>query len=88
MGNQLWCLSIGVNREGLFLAVIPIFRIGHPPLFIPWHDISTEDRKQLIFFRAVKFIFRKCPDVHMVFSKKLAGRIFSMRAENQQKAIT
>lgn len=81
------CLTIGANREGLYLAVFPIFRIGHPPLFVPWNDISTEDRKQPIFFPTVKFIFRKCPNVHLVFSKKLADRIFRMREESQRGTI-
>ena len=85
--NYRACLTIGANREGLFLAVFPILRIGHPPLFIPWNDISTEDGKQLISFRTVKFIFRKCPNVHLVFSKKLADRIFRMREESQRGAI-
>jgi len=84
--NYSACLTIGVNREGLFLAVIPFFRIGHPPLFIPWDDISSEDRKKLFFFRTVKFIFRKCPGIHMVFSKKLAERIFSMSSDDHQQA--
>jgi hypothetical protein len=30
------CLSIRVYKKGLRLAVLLPFRIGHPPLFIPW----------------------------------------------------
>lgn len=85
--NYAACLTVGANQEGLFLAVFPIFRIGHPPLFIPWNDISTEDRKQPVFFPTAKFIFRKCPNVHLVFSKKLAERIFTMREESQRGAV-
>ena len=85
--NYVACLTIGANREGLFLAVFPIFRIGHPPLFIPWNDISTEDRNQPVFFPTVKFIFGKCPNVHLVLSKKLADRIFRMREESRRGAI-
>ena len=85
--NYVACLTIGANREGLFLAVFPIFRVGHPPLFIPWNDISTEDRNQRGFFPAVKVLFRKCPNVYMIFSKKLADRIFEMREESQRGAV-
>jgi len=79
--NYSGCLTIGVNKEGLFLALIPIFRLGHPPLYVPWHDISTEETKRLVIFRVVKCVFSKCPDVPMMFSKKLAEKIFSIRDE-------
>ncbi len=81
--NYGGCLTIGANSEGLFLAIFPIFRINHPPLFIPWKDISTENGKQFVFFDIVKFIFRKSSNVHLVVSKKLADRIFRMRDEWQ-----
>ena len=85
--NYVASLTIGANPEGLFLGVFPIFRIGHPPLFIPWNDISTEDRNRPVFFPTVKFIFSKCPNVYIIFSKKLADRIFRMKEESQWGAI-
>ena len=39
MGGNIY--TIACNREGLFLGVLFPFRIGHPPLLIPWHDIRT-----------------------------------------------
>jgi hypothetical protein len=77
------CLTIGANREGLYLTISPMFRIYHPPLFIPWKDISTENGKQLKFFNVVKFIFRENLKVHLIVSKRLADRIFRMRDEQQ-----
>ena len=82
--NYGGCLTIGANREGLHLAIFPIFRVYHPPLFIPWIDISTENRKQLIFFKSVRFSFRKNSNIHLIFSEKLAERIFKIRDEWQQ----
>lgn len=32
-------LRVGANSEGLYLAVAPILRLFHPPLFIPWTQI-------------------------------------------------
>ncbi len=41
------CLTIGVSQEGLYLNVFFVFRLGYPPLLIPWSDISRfEEKKQ------------------------------------------
>ena len=34
------CLTVAANHLGLYLSVFPLFRLGHPPLFIPWTEIS------------------------------------------------
>ena len=34
-------LKIGADPTGMFLAVMPIFRAGHPALFIPWMESSS-----------------------------------------------
>jgi hypothetical protein len=34
------CLTIGANPRGLYLSIPWPLRISHPPLFIPWRDIS------------------------------------------------
>lgn len=41
LSNYGGVLSIGTNADGLHLAVFPLFRPGHPPLFIPWADVSA-----------------------------------------------
>jgi hypothetical protein len=77
------CLVLGSNKYGLYLAVLPIFRVGHPPLFIPWMDISTEEGSRRLWGDFVKFEFAKQPGVPVVFRKKLAARIFKLRQESQ-----
>ena len=42
-------LTLGVNPEGLYLAVLFLFRFRHPPLLIPWSDIKVRRRKGWIF---------------------------------------
>jgi hypothetical protein len=32
-------LNITTNESGLFLEVMPLFRVNHAPLFIPWSDL-------------------------------------------------
>ncbi len=35
------CLHVAADEEGLYLWVMAAFRAAHPPLFIPWGDISA-----------------------------------------------
>lgn len=35
------CLTMGANPQGLFLSMSVPFLAGHPPLFIPWSEISV-----------------------------------------------
>jgi len=34
------CVTIGVTDAGLYLAPFLLFRFLHPPLLIPWRDIT------------------------------------------------
>ena len=77
------CITAGADKYGLYLAVLPIFRVGHPPLFIPWADISTEAGTRRFFGEFVKFTFTKQPEVAVILSKKLAARIFRIKEENR-----
>jgi len=48
------CLMIGANPEGLYLAVQFPFHLLHPPLLIPWSEVSFT-RKRMLLFRMVRF---------------------------------
>ena len=39
-GSYGGVLTVGADSQGLYLAVMPLFRVGHPPLFIPWQDVG------------------------------------------------
>jgi hypothetical protein len=39
-------LTVGANAEGLYLAVAFLFRPGHPPLLIPWREITARERRR------------------------------------------
>ncbi len=41
-------LQIGVYEEGVRLAVLGLFRAGHPPLFLPWSELK-EPRVRRVF---------------------------------------
>lgn len=49
------CLTVGANSEGLFLSMLPIFSLFHPPLFIPWTEISYT-KKTSFFSAGVRFL--------------------------------
>lgn len=75
------CITVGADKYGLYLAVLPMFRVGHPPLFFPWADISTEAGSRRFFGDFVKLKFTKQPDVPVILSQKLAARIFKIKEE-------
>jgi hypothetical protein len=46
------CLTIGANREGLYISLVVPFLLGHPALFIPWREISVTRKRVLCFKQA------------------------------------
>ncbi len=69
-------LTVGVNANGLRLAVMFPFRLAHPPLFIPWSEITAENRKEW-FRQGVELRFARASGVPLVISRRLADRIAS-----------
>lgn len=45
--NHKGTLHIQPAPEGLYLSTMVFFRMGHPPLLIPWHAIKRQDVEQL-----------------------------------------
>ncbi len=69
------CLTIGADTAGLKLSVLFPFRPGHPPLFIPWSEISVTRRRNLLFVRQVKLLLGQEEQIPFVISGGLADRI-------------
>jgi hypothetical protein len=42
-------LTIGVSREGLYLASMFLFQFMHPPLLVPWSEIKLRRDKAWMF---------------------------------------
>ena len=42
-------LLVRYNGEGLYLRPVFIFRLFHPPLFIPWAEIGTAEEQSAVF---------------------------------------
>jgi hypothetical protein len=47
--NYNGILTLGVNREGFYLATVFLFRFMHPPMLIPWSEISMRTERGWIF---------------------------------------
>lgn len=74
LANYGGCLTLGANSGGLYLAVLFIFRTGHPPLFIPWEDITPQHKKKWLF-SLVELQFSKSPGNSLSISKGLAEKL-------------
>ena len=75
------CLTIGSNYYGLYLAVFPLFRAGHPPSLIPWSDITTAEHQGWLF-TYLDFNFAKAPSIKLRLLRKLGDRIMTMRTDS------
>lgn len=68
------CLTIGANESGLLLAILFPFRPGHPPLFVPWTDITVGNRTVWLFHRC-RLEFARNPGVPLTISSTLADKL-------------
>jgi hypothetical protein len=48
------CLTISPVTEGLYLSVMFLFRIGHPPLLIPWEMVRNPIAHRFFRWESVK----------------------------------
>jgi hypothetical protein len=70
-------LTVGADARGLYLAMPSLFRVGHPPLHIPWHDIATEPTTSL-FGRRIRFTFTRTPNVFLELREPLAHALLTV----------
>ena len=72
--NYSGCLTIGADVRGLYLGVLFVFRIGHPPVFVPWSDVRMTVHKGRVF-RYLDFTFARAPGVVVGVDERLARNI-------------
>lgn len=68
------CLTVGAARQGLYFSVLFLFRPGHPPILVPWSDVTATPGK-FLFSRYVDFRFRRVPEARVRLAQRLADRI-------------
>jgi hypothetical protein len=70
-----FCLTVAGDTKGLFMSMsLPIFRIGHPSLFVPWEDISFRPGKNWML-KCVDMEFKRVSGVTFQMSRKTAMRL-------------
>jgi hypothetical protein len=74
MANYNNCVTIGANFQGIHLSVLFLFRVGHPPIFIPWEDVTVKPRPRR-WLPAVELNFRQRPHVPLIISRRLSERL-------------
>jgi len=67
-------LSVGADREGLYLAPLFLIRPGHPPLWIPWEEIALKSKK-ILAWTVVDLSFPQVPRTRLRISGRLWRRI-------------
>ena len=70
-------LTVGSGSEGLYLAVFVFFRPFHPPLLIPWSEVSLGGRKTILFGVLVEFRLGPEPLASLWLPNALAQQIAS-----------
>jgi len=73
VSNYGLCLTIGADSHALFMAVLFIFRVGHPPLLIPWSEVSAAETSQL-FWKYVDLRCSRVPGVKVRLSSATYDR--------------
>jgi len=66
------CLTFGADQAGLFVSVVFPFRCGHPPLSIPWSEISVRQTRYFFNSERAEFRFRRAPSIPLYVSPALA----------------
>jgi len=62
------------DKDGLYLAVLFLFRFRHPPLLIPWSDIKVRRRKGWIFEYVTLTMGREI-EIPLKIRKSLAAKL-------------
>jgi hypothetical protein len=68
------CLTVGCCPDGLYLATMPLFRFRHPPLLVPWNDVSIAQQR-ILFFRFVRLSLGHELGIPLYLRWKLADKL-------------
>lgn len=72
------CVTVRTNSLGIGLSVLWLLRIGHPPMLIPWSDITIQKvRRSRFFSPLIEFRFRLEPSVPVRINNKLFLKILN-----------
>jgi hypothetical protein len=68
-------LKMGGDVGGFYLTSIFLFRLGHPPLFIPWTEIGVGKSRWLDFYLPVTLTLGRAEQVPFRISRRTARKL-------------
>jgi hypothetical protein len=68
-------LTIGADTAGLFIMPFLLFRAWHPPLFLPWSEITGIRETKFLFVKFVEMRLGRVEEVPFRISASLAAKI-------------
>jgi hypothetical protein len=71
------CLTVGADPTGLEISILFLFRPAHPPLFIPWSEITLARRSTFLGIRQVKLLLGHDEQIPFTITGRLADRLQS-----------
>ena len=71
------CLTVGGDPSGLYLSMLFLFRIGSPPLLIPWQEVTIRQRRTVLFFQFVELRLGREEQIPFAIREKLADSLRS-----------
>ncbi|MCR9197649.1 MAG: hypothetical protein NXI04_03300 [Planctomycetaceae bacterium] len=73
--------TVSVTGEGLLFRMMPLFSIFHPPLLIPFRDISIAPKKWYVIGKTFQFTFAGVHNVQMIVHSELVEWIEAQTRE-------
>ena len=78
------CVNVALDEKGMYFHLFILFRLGNPPIFVPWSDIGATDSK-FLFFDTVKLSFKKTSWISFQFYKRTADKFIVAAGTHWQK---
>jgi hypothetical protein len=68
-------LTMGGDESGLYMAVFPLFRMFHPPLLIPWSEVSIIPGERGLIFKQRLLLLGRQEAISLSISSSLAENL-------------
>lgn len=75
------CTTVGADPRGVYFSFSFLFRFGHPPIFVPWSDITISE-KQITRSKMLELRFRKTENLPVRIFPDLGDRLAAAAGSN------
>ncbi len=82
------CLIVGADPSGLYLATMFFFRIGHPPLLLPWHEVALRKQGKILWVPYVELTLGREEQIPFRIRGTLADKLKSAAGLNWPHQLT